>query len=156
MPSYMRITKNGLPVINGEATAKGHERWIELSGVRMDAFDRLAGSIHSSAVSMSEIVVTKSEDSASTALFNQSLNGEAVTVQIDFVKPGEKSPYLTYTLQNTRIIDFARGTSSSDERITLKFKKMTSDTHDASPDVSRHSEVIMKGSTGNPGTRCIR
>jgi type VI protein secretion system component Hcp len=30
MPIYMRITQNGLPVITGDVTAKGHEKWIAL------------------------------------------------------------------------------------------------------------------------------
>ena len=92
MPAYMRITKNGLPVINGEATTKGHERWIELSAVQVGPFKSFASTSLTPSCNLSEIVITKSEDSASAALFNQSLNGEGVTVQIDFVKPGEKSP----------------------------------------------------------------
>ena len=35
MPIYMRITKKGLLVLTGDAIAKGHQRWIELSSVQM-------------------------------------------------------------------------------------------------------------------------
>jgi type VI protein secretion system component Hcp len=149
MPIFMRITKNGLAVINGDATAKGHERWIELKSVQI-------GQMRPTATKRSEIVVTKSQDSSSADIFNRSLYGEGLTVQIDLMKPGKKSPYLTYTLQDTHFSGFFPGNHSSDERVTLDFAKMTYDTHDAAPDVSRHSEVIMKGSSGNPGTRCIR
>src|SRR4051794_28954260 len=96
MPIYMRVTKSGLPVINGEATAKGHEKWIELTSLQIGQFRSIAIK-----GSRSEIVVTKPQDSSSAAIFNQSLSGEGLTVQIDFLKPSEKSPYLTYTQQDT-------------------------------------------------------
>ena len=72
------------------------------------------------------------------------------------MKAGKKAPYLSFTLQNTLIANYAVGKTVFDESFTLTYSKLTYVTHDANPDVSPHSEVIMKGSTGNPGTRCIR
>jgi len=113
-----------------------------------------------SAPNVSEIVITKSMDSASMALWNQSLNGEGVTIQIDFVKSGgNKSPYLTYTLQNALISGYQPGPSRSDgltESLSLNFTKMTFDTHGTGPDVSGHAEGLMRIWNASPETRCIR
>jgi type VI secretion system secreted protein Hcp len=151
MPIYMRITKKGLPVITGEATAKGHEKWIELLSVQMGQSKSIALNGEASA-SLAEIAITKSTDSTSMALWNQSLYGEGLTVQIDFVKSGE--PYLTYTLQNVLIHGYQPG--PTEERLNLNFKKMTFDTHGTGPDVSGHAHGFMKGWNASPGTRCIR
>jgi type VI secretion system secreted protein Hcp len=146
MPIYMRITRKGAPVIVGEATAKGYEKWIELSSLQMGLSRSMAPGGGTSA-SVSEIVITKSMDSASMALWKQSLYGEGVTIQIDFVKSG--GPYLTYTLQNALIAEYLPGPTES---LTLNFAKMTFDTHGTGPDVSRHAEGFMKVWNASPGT----
>jgi len=150
MPIYMRITKKGLPVMTGDATAKGHEKWIELASVQMGQSRTIAPDKEASATT-SEIVVTKSRDSASMALWKQSLYGEGVTIQIDFVKSG--APYLTYTLQDALISNYQPGVTES---LSLNFKKITFDKHDTGPDVSGHAEKFMKGWNANPATRCMR
>jgi type VI protein secretion system component Hcp len=150
MPIYMRITKKGLPVMTGDATAKGHEKWIELSSVQMGQSRSIAPNGEASAPA-SEIVITKPMDSASMALWKQSLHGEGVTIQIDFVKSG--GPYLTYTLQNALISGYQPGLTES---LSLSFTKITFDTHDTGPDVSGHAERFMTGWNASPSTRCIR
>jgi len=154
MPIYMRITKNGLPVINGDATAKGYEKWIELSSVQMSQ-SRLSvapnrrNTREASAPITSEIVITKAADSASTALFRQSLYGEGVAIQIDFVKSGGgTSTYLTFTLQNALISSYQtsgnQGLSDRPmESLALNFTKITFDMHGSGPDVSDHAQVLM-------------
>ena len=64
-----------------------------------------------SAPSVSEIVVTKKTDVASTALFRESLSGTGKKVQIDFVKDGDKAevPYMTIILENTMVSGFNVG-----------------------------------------------
>jgi type VI secretion system secreted protein Hcp len=151
MPIYMNITKKGLPVITGDATAIGHEKWIELLSVQMGQF-RSAGANkgntrEASKPVVSEIVITKAMDSASSALFRQSLNGEGVTIQIDFVN-SDNSTYLTFTLQDALISSYQPSPSRSDrpaESISLNFTKITFDTHGTGPDVSNHAEVILRG-----------
>ena len=147
MPIYMRITRKGATVITGEVTAKGYEKWIELLSLQMGQPRSMAPDGHVS-TTVSEIVVTKSMDSASMALWRESMHGEGVTIQIDFVKSG--GAYLTYTLQNALISFYQPGTTES---LTLSFTKMTYDTHGAGPDVSRHAEGLMKGWDASPGTR---
>jgi type VI secretion system secreted protein Hcp len=153
MPIYMRITKKGLPVMTGDATAKGHKRWIELSSVQMGVSRSSTAPDGDAPVrSLSEIVITKSMDSASPALRQQSLNGEGVTIQIDFVKSRET--YLTYTLQDALISSYQPG--STTESLSLNFTKMTTDMHGAGPDISSLAGVLMRGWNASPGTRCLR
>ncbi|MBR0697283.1 type VI secretion system tube protein Hcp [Bradyrhizobium lablabi] len=156
MPIYMRITRNGQPVIKGDATAKGHEKWIELASAQLGQTRSIANSRVASAPAVSEIVITKSMDSASTALFRQSLYGEGVTIQIDFVKPGGNRPtYLTITLQNALISSYQSGAGPSDgptESLALNFTKMTFDLPGTGPDVSGHAEVLMRGWDAGLGT----
>jgi type VI secretion system secreted protein Hcp len=156
MPIYMRITKNGLPVIKGDATAKGHEKWIELSSAQMGQ-SRFTATNRGNAREetgpvISEIVITKAMDSASTALFHQSLNGEGVTIQIDFEKSGgNNSTYLSFTLQNALISSYQVNRSGSPtENITLNFTKITFDMHGAGPDVSDQAKVRLMGWGGAP------
>jgi type VI secretion system secreted protein Hcp len=157
MPIYMRITKNGVPAVSCDVTAKGHERWIELSTVQMGQSRPIGIDKEQSEPAVSEIVVTKSMDSASPALFQQSLNGEATTIQIDFLKSGrDNSPYLTYTLQKAVISSFSSGIGRTDESVSLRFTRMTLDTHGIGPDVSGHAGILMRGWNGNPELRCIR
>ena len=146
MPIYMKITRKGLPIITGDATAKGHEKWIELSSVQMGQ------SRSTASAAVTEITITKSMDSASMALWKQSLYGEGLTIQIDFVK--SDAVYLTYTLQNAVISGYQPGPAA--ESLTLNFTKMTYDTHGTGPDVSGHAEGFMKGLNAGPGTHCIR
>ena len=151
MPIYMRITQKGLPIITGDATAKGHEKWIELSSVQMGPSRSIAAPNPEGAASVSEITITKPMDSASMALWKQSLHGEGLTIQIDFVKSG--GPYLTYTLQNALISNYQPGLNES---LSLNYTKITFDTHDTGPDVSGHAERFMKGWNTSPATRCMR
>lgn len=148
MPLYMRITRKGLPVITGDATANGYEKWIELLSVQMGPSRSIAAPIGTAPATVSEIVITKSMDSASMALWQQSLYGEGLTIQIDFVK--SDNAYLTYTLQNALISGFQRGTT---ETISLTFTKLTLNTHGTGPDVSGHAEGFMKGWNASPGIR---
>jgi type VI secretion system secreted protein Hcp len=152
MPIYMRITKNGVPVMTGDATAKGHEKWIELSSVQMGPQIRsTAPNSAAASATVSEIVITKPQDSTSMALWKQSLWGEGVTIQIDFVKSDR--PYLTYTLQNALISGYTPGPMES---LSLTFTKMTFDTHGTGPDVSGHAAGFMKGWNASPANRCMR
>jgi type VI secretion system secreted protein Hcp len=157
VPIYMKIAKNGVPVIRGDATVKGHQGWIELSTVQMGLSRPPATDREQSEPSVSEIVVTKSMDSASPALFQQSLDGEAATIQIDFLKSGrDNSPYLTYTLQKAVISSYSTGIGRTDESVSLRFTKMTIDAHGTGPDVSAHAGLLMRGWNGSPDVRCIR
>src|SRR5262245_59140363 len=112
MPIYMKVTKAGGGVIKGDVTAAGHEGWIELSSVQLGVARRInnpsgrGSNREGSAPSVSEIVITKDEDSASNELFRLSLWGDGAKVQIDFVRTDpDQQPrtYMQVTLENTLI-----------------------------------------------------
>jgi type VI secretion system secreted protein Hcp len=111
MPIYMKVDG-----ITGMGTGP-HKGWIVLEscqlGVhRMSTSTTGAGANReASAPSVSEIVVTKKTDVASTALFRESLSGTGKKVQIDFVKDGDKAevPYMTIILENTMVSGFNVG-----------------------------------------------
>jgi type VI secretion system secreted protein Hcp len=152
MPIYMRLFENGVrAVVDGEVTAKGHEKWIELSSLQLGLSTTLGSDVLGYPPIKSEAAITKSQDSTSMQLFNRSINSPPLTVDVHFVKPGETEPYLSFSLQNTEISSFGIASGTSEERLTLAFSKITYNTHEASPDVSRHSKVIMNRSTGKRG-----
>jgi type VI secretion system secreted protein Hcp len=142
MPIYMRITQNGLPVITGDVTAKGHEKWIELTSAQFlrstDTSGGTSGQREAAGPVIKEIVITKMQDSASGQLIlaaTTSAKGD-LKVQIDFVKPDKKgdSTYLTFTLQNVIITSYNRAPSG--EKLTLNFPKITFDLHETGADIS--------------------
>jgi type VI protein secretion system component Hcp len=97
MPIYMRITQNGLPVINGDVTAKGHEKWIELTRAQLgsrravDPSGGTSGQQEARPV-LKEIVITKMQDSATRLLILAAMTPakDDLKVQIDFVKTDKK------------------------------------------------------------------
>jgi type VI secretion system Hcp family effector len=139
MPIYMKITQNGLPIINGDVTAKGHEKWIALTAVQLGSqrpagtSDGASGQKEAGKSVLREIVFTKMQDSASRPLIMATMTPPKgdTTVQIDFVKPDQKgeSTYLTITLQEVIITGYYMGSSfdgrQPSEQFTLNFTKIT-------------------------------
>jgi len=129
MPIYMKYGS-----LQGDVTATGHEKWIEVNsfqwGVGRGISSPTGGSAdrEASAPSVSEIVVTKPTDAASTKLFDESLEGEGQDVQIDFCKTdkGQLEVYLTYTLSNTMISGYSMssGGDRPTESLSLNFTKV--------------------------------
>ena len=120
--------------IDGDVTAEGHEKWIELSscqfGVGRSITNPTAKGVNreASAPSVSEIVVTKVTDGASCKLFQASLFGEGKTVNIDFCKTDKDKlePYLSLTLENTMVSSFSTssGGDRPSESLSLNFTKI--------------------------------
>ena len=85
MPIYMKVDG-----VDGSVTAAGHEKWIELDSAQMGVNRHVTEATgrgtnrEASAPSVSEIVITKPLDCASTGLFRLSLWGEGKKVKIDF------------------------------------------------------------------------
>lgn len=129
MPIYMNY--NDLP---GDATAEGHEKWIELNscqwgvGRGISSPTGASADRESSAPSVSEIVVTKATDASSTKLLNEAYQGEGQKCQIDFCKTnqGVLEVYLTLTLTNTMIsgLSVSGGTDRPTESLSLNFTKV--------------------------------
>jgi len=131
MPIYMNYNNGAIP---GDATAEGHEKWIECNsfqwGVGRGITSPTGGSAdrESTAPSVSEIVLTKETDQSSPKLLNESLQGEGQTVVIDFCKTdkGKLEVYMTYTLTDTMISGFSvsSGGDRPSESVSLNFTKI--------------------------------
>jgi type VI secretion system secreted protein Hcp len=124
--------------ITGSVTAAGHEKWIELHSCQLGVNRNVTsptgrGTNREAAVpSVSEIVVTKDLDCASTSLFKASLWGEGKKVKIDFCKTDKDKfePFLQLELENTLISSFSTSGSGGDgnarpmESLSLNFTKI--------------------------------
>jgi type VI secretion system secreted protein Hcp len=129
MPIYVKYG-----AIDGDVTAEGHEKWIEVNscqwGVGRGISSPTGGSAdrEASAPSVSEIVVTKPTDVASTKLFDESLEGEGTDVTIDFCKTdkGKLETFMQYTLTNTMVSGFSMssGGDRPTESLSFNFTKI--------------------------------
>lgn len=131
MPIYMEYDSGK---IKGDVTEDGHKDWIELNsfswGVGRGISSPTGGSAdrESSAPSVSEITVSKAQDKATGKLITEALQGEGVTVKIDFTRTdkGKLVTYLTYTLENTMISGYSTssGGDRPSESLSLNFTKV--------------------------------
>jgi type VI secretion system secreted protein Hcp len=134
MPIYFKYDG-----IDGGVTAAGHEKWIEIDSCQLSAH-RNVTSAHgrgenreASSPTVSEIVITKSQDVASTKLFQASLWGEGKKVKIDFCKTDKDKleVYLQLELENTLVSSFNTSGHGGDnharpmESLSLNFTKIT-------------------------------
>lgn len=119
--------------ITGDVTADGYTGWIELTSFQWGVGRTFTASAsgadrEGSAPSVSEIVVTKLQDSASAKLLKEALGGEGKTVVIDFTKStkGTQQPYLEITLSNVLISKFSMssGGDRPTESISLNFTRI--------------------------------
>lgn len=148
MPIYMKIEG-----IKGNVTAAGHEGWIELTSAQLGVQRRVnttgrGTNREASTPSVSEIVVTKDVDSASSDLFRMSLWGEGKKVTIDFVSSDQTVPYLSIELENTLISNYSvsgHGGSAHDtpmESLSLNFTKVSYTTKVTTPPKDpKHAEL---------------
>jgi type VI secretion system secreted protein Hcp len=147
MPIYMKYDG-----VTGNVTESSHTGWIELSSFSWGlgrAIHTAVGSSddrEASAPSVSEVVVTKDCDVASTNLLQEALSGFGKTVQIDFARTakGQLDVYLTLTLTNTMVSGHSHSSNGADgrpqETLSLNFSKFeykfTQMDTDASPGTS--------------------
>ncbi len=124
MPVYMKY-----PGIKGSAKGK-HFGWIELQSVQFGSFRSVndAGGSGKSRT-LSDIVVTKFPDSASSGIFTEALSGTGQTVRLEFVDD-KGVVFLTMTLENTMISSYTvSGHGGRDgmniESLSLNFTKIT-------------------------------
>lgn len=128
MPIYMKYNDGA---IEGDVTAEGHEKWIELNsfqwgvGRGISSPTGASADRESSAPSLSEITVSKAQDKASGNLLTEAYVGEGVKVQIDFCKTdqGKLETYLTYELEDAMISGYSisSGGDRPSESLSLNF-----------------------------------
>jgi len=139
MPIYMKIEG-----IKGNVTAAGHEGWIELMSAQLGVQRRVnttgqSSNREASTPSVSEIVITKEVDNASTDLFRMSFVGEGKKVTIDFVSSDQTVPYLSIELENTLITNYSvsghggAGRDAPMESLSLNFTKVSYTTKVTTP-----------------------
>lgn len=124
MPIYMKY-----PGIKGTVKGK-HAGWIELLSAQMGVVRHVTDPSGSGkSPTLNDIVVTKWQDSTSSGLFSEALNGTGKTVTLEFVDD-QGVVYLTMTLENTLISSFTvsgRGGQdySAVESLALNFTKIS-------------------------------
>jgi type VI secretion system secreted protein Hcp len=124
MPIYVKYG-----TLTGDVTESSHKQWIEVNsfqwGVGRGISSPTGGSSdrESSAPSVSEIVVTKPSDSASSKLLDESLEGEGQDVTIDFCKTdkGKLEVYMSYTLNDTLISGYSLSSGGDRPQESLSF-----------------------------------
>ncbi len=132
MAIYMKIDG-----IDGHATAKGHENWIEIDSVDFNVqrnINTKPGGIsdrETTVPSVGEIVITKTMDKASPHLFSESCVGKAKNVQIDVCQTSDQpDPYMTYKLNNVLLSNYTVSAadrvekSAPKETVNLNFDKI--------------------------------
>jgi type VI secretion system secreted protein Hcp len=156
MPIYMKYKD-----IEGDVTADGHAKWIELNsfqwgvGRGISSPTGASADRESSAPSVSEIVVTKAEDSSSNKLLGEAYQGEGADCEIDFCKTdkGKLEIYLKFTLSNTMISGFSTssGGDRPSESLSLNFTKVETklfsfgaDDADSQPDAITYDLALAK------------
>jgi type VI secretion system secreted protein Hcp len=120
--------------IDGQTTAKGHEKWIELNSLQfgvgrgISAPTGSSANREASAPSVSEIVVTKLTDATSPLFFQESVVGKGKTVNVHFVRTSadQLETYLELTLTNTLVSGYSvsSGGDAPSESISLNFTKI--------------------------------
>ena len=146
MPIYMGFfTKANVldKKFMGDVTARGYEGWIELQSAQLGQMRRVGavGASNQPAQPVQEIVITKSQDDASTALFRESLHGKGRLIVIVFAKE-DGTTYMKLVLQNTLISSYSvsghGGDTSSGpmESFSLNFSNITYEASPKSPDTT--------------------
>ncbi|MGQ3214236.1 MAG: Hcp family type VI secretion system effector [Shinella sp.] len=120
--------------IDGEATHDAHKKWIEVSSLQFGTGRGISAAIggstnrEASQPSISEVVVTKSLDAASSKLFTESVTGNAgKKVEIHLVSTGNPgNTYVEYVLTNGLVSGYSvsSGGDRPSESISINFTKI--------------------------------
>ncbi|MBY0228020.1 MAG: type VI secretion system tube protein Hcp [Gemmataceae bacterium] len=134
MPIFMKYDG-----ITGDVKSAGYEKWIMLESCQFGAHRNIANTSgrgqnrEASAPSVSEIVVTKKQDCASSNLFRASLWGEGKKVNIHFCKTDKDKveKYMEIEMENVLVSSFnvsGHGGDGNDrpmESLSLNYTKIT-------------------------------
>ena len=133
MSAYLKYAA----IKKGESIAKGHEGdkgWIEIGSLQLGVGRGISSPVgtsskrEASAPNISEVVVTKLQDSTSPLFFQEACVGKAVVANIDLVETGsdQLNTYLEITLTNTMVSGYSvsSGGDRPSESITLNFTKI--------------------------------
>jgi type VI secretion system secreted protein Hcp len=128
MPIFMHFDG-----IDGNVTAKGYEKWIEVNSFQLGAGRGIstptggADNREASAASVSEVTVSKAMDKASPKLFEAGLVGNAgKTVKIVVTRTGKELKELCiYKFEDTLVSGYtvSSGGDTPSESLSLNFVK---------------------------------
>ncbi len=131
MPIYMKYDG-----INGEVTAAGHEKWVELNSVSWGVGRGIStptgsgGDRNTTAPSISEVTVSKPFDGASVPLFQELLTpGTAKKATLDFVRTDKDklAVFLSIELDDVMVSGYnvsSHGEGQPQESLSLNFTKI--------------------------------
>jgi type VI secretion system secreted protein Hcp len=151
MPIYMGIFEKPNVLdksFRGGVKAKGYEGWIELQSAQLGTHRNLASSTgrgknrEASAPAVQEIVITKLQDSVSTALYRGAFDGRGKLIVIAFVKE-DGTTYTKIVQQNTLISSYnvsghgGATNSKPTESLSLNFSNITFEMSPTSPDTTQ-------------------
>ena len=126
-PSERDTEGGGMPLflkygnVKGEVTEPAHRDWIDLKSAQISGRGISSESGHSgSTPEVREVIVTRTQDSASNALQRESLSGEGVFAAIDFLRD-DGGVYLRLEMRQTLISEYAqsKGGRTAGESLTL-------------------------------------
>jgi len=148
MPIYLNYDN-----IPGDVTSQGHEQWVECNsfqwgvGRGMGSPTGTQKDRESSTPSISEIVITKPYDAATSKLFHESVAGTLdKTVKLEFTTTtaNQTTTYLYYELTNTGISGWSQssGGDSPMESISLNFTKVMMKVVPMDPDVQGTPDAV--------------
>lgn len=113
--------------VKGDSKIEGHTDWITCDSCQMGAaraisFSGGGADRETSKPSVSEIVITKSSDIASTELFSQALSGKSLgKAEIHFLQTNDDKMQVYLTLELTDTIVSSYSMSSGGDRPTESF-----------------------------------
>ena len=147
MPIYVKY--NDLKV-KGDVTEGKHKNWIEVNsfqwgvGRGISSPTGASADRESSAPSVSEITLTKSQDISTVGLLTEALQGDGVKATIDFCRTNkdQMDVYLTMELENVMISGYSvsSGGDRPSESISLNFTKI----------MVKGTQMKMDGSAAEP------
>ncbi len=131
MAVYMKVDG-----VKGDVQEAGHKDWIQLNSFSWGAGRGIgspkssAKDRESSAASVSEITVSKVNDSATTGLIRLALWGKGKKVEIHLTRTGDDKKeveYLKYELENVLFSGYSTSTGGDrpSESLSLNFTKVT-------------------------------
>lgn len=132
MPIYMKFEG-----VKGDATGD-HDGWIELQSAQLATGGNRPGGSGGGKLTVSEIVVTKRQDGASSGLFRKSLDGKGAKVTIEFVNR-DGTAYMSIDLEGALVTSYSISGHGGErderpvESLTLNFSSITFTTKKVSP-----------------------
>jgi type VI secretion system secreted protein Hcp len=140
--------------IPGAVTTQGFEKWIEVNSFQWGVGRSITSAARGAATreggepSISEIVVTKRLDKASTKLFLDAVAGDlSATVKFKFTTTTKDKvdTYLAFELENTGLSGYSMSSGASDaptESLSLNFTKISETYTERDPKVGGSPDTV--------------